>query len=70
MNDVRVSPEYLKRSTEAGTSLLGASPTGEFCATYAAHRSEAVERLVLSNPQSDYRARVRRSVRRGRRRTA
>jgi uncharacterized protein len=58
MNDLRVSLGHLQRSIGAVTSLLGTSFTGGLCATYAARRPEDVERLVLLNPQLDYRART------------
>jgi uncharacterized protein len=58
LNDIRVSLAYVRESTGArAVSLLGASFTGGACAYYAAMRPDEVTRLVLLNPQLDYKQR-------------
>jgi len=58
LNDIRVSLERL--STESGATalhLLGASFGGGLAAYYAAKRPAEISRLVLLNPQLDYKNR-------------
>jgi pimeloyl-ACP methyl ester carboxylesterase len=59
LNDIRVAFAELRDATGAvSVSLLGASFTGGVCAYYAAKRSGETERLVLLNPQLDYKQRT------------
>lgn len=58
LNDIRVCLSFVREATSAqAVSLLGASFTGGACAYYAAKRPEEVTRLVLLNPQLDYKQR-------------
>ena len=58
LNDIRVALEYVCEATGAGVpSLLGASFGGGLCAYYAAKRPEELGRLVLLNPQLNYKDR-------------
>ena len=59
LNDIRVAVEYVREATGARRlSLLGASFAGGVCAYYAARRSSELDRLVLLNPQLDYKQRT------------
>jgi uncharacterized protein len=59
LNDIRVALGEAKRMTSASAvSLLGASFGGGICAYYAAKRPAEVQRLVLFNPQLDYKRRT------------
>jgi alpha-beta hydrolase superfamily lysophospholipase len=58
LNDIRVALSYLREATGAQeVSLLGASFGGGICAYYAAKRPAELTRLVLLNPQLDYKKR-------------
>lgn len=58
LNDIRVALAHAREATGARTvSLLGTSFGGGLCAYYAAKRPDEVARLVLLNPQFDYKAR-------------
>ncbi len=59
LNDIRVAIAHVR--TESGTysvSLLGASFGGGICGYYAAKRPNEITRLVLLNPQFDYKKRT------------
>ncbi len=59
LNDIRVSLTHLREATGASElSLCGASFAGGICAYYAAKRPEDLSRLVLLNPQVDYKKRT------------
>jgi len=59
LNDIRVALAYVRKATSASRiSLLGASFAGGVCAYYAAKRPEEIDRLVLLNPQLDYKKRT------------
>ncbi|MFJ6566368.1 alpha/beta hydrolase [Streptomyces sp. NPDC091292] len=59
LNDIRVGIAYLRNATTAQEiTLLGASFGGGICAYYAAKRSADLSRLVLFNPQLDYKRRT------------
>ncbi len=59
LNDIRVALAQLRDATgAAAVSLLGASFGGGICAYYAAKRRAEVTRLVLLNPQLDYKKRT------------
>jgi pimeloyl-ACP methyl ester carboxylesterase len=59
LNDIRVALAHAREATGASsTSLLGASFGGGICAYYAAKRPDEVVRLVLLNPQLDYKKRT------------
>lgn len=59
LNDIRVAlAEVRELSGAARLSLLGASFTGGVCAYYAAKRTSEIDRLVLLNPQLDYKKRT------------
>lgn len=59
LNDIRVALACVREATGAGrTSLLGASFGGGICAYYAARRPEEIARLVLLNPQLNYKKRT------------
>lgn len=59
LNDIRVNLAYLREVANATeVSLLGASFGGGICAYYAAKRPEDLSRLVLLNPQFDYKWRT------------
>ncbi len=59
LNDIRVALEYVREATDARRpSLLGASFAGGVCAYYAARRPGELDRLVLFNPQLDYKQRT------------
>ena len=59
LNDIRVALHHVREATGATrTSLLGTSFGGGICGYYAAHRPEEVLRLVLLNPQLDYKRRT------------
>lgn len=59
LNDIRVALVALRDSTGAQElSLLGASFGGGICAYYAAKRPDELSRLVLLNPQLDYKKRT------------
>ncbi|ONI70481.1 alpha/beta hydrolase [Actinosynnema sp. ALI-1.44] len=58
LNDIRVAIARLRESTGVeAVSLLGASFGGGLCAYYAAKRPEELTRLVLLNPQLNYKDR-------------
>jgi hypothetical protein len=55
LNDIRVAlAEVREMSSAVRLSLLGASFAGGVCAYYAAKRASEIDRLVLLNPQLDY----------------
>jgi uncharacterized protein len=59
LNDIRVALAYVREAAGArAVSLLGASFSGGICAYYAAKRPVEVSRLVLLNPQLDYKQRT------------
>ncbi|MEW2166202.1 alpha/beta fold hydrolase [Streptomyces sp. NPDC007084] len=59
LNDIRVAVACLRKATNAHEiTLLGASFAGGVCAYYAAGRPGDVSRLVLFNPQLDYKWRT------------
>ncbi|MFH8886237.1 alpha/beta hydrolase [Streptomyces californicus] len=59
LNDIGVMLGYLRQEVGAReVTLLGASFGGGICAYYAADRPEEVARLVLFNPQLDYKLRT------------
>lgn len=58
LNDIRVALARAREATRArNVSLLGASFGGGLCAYYAAKRPGGVARLVLLNPQLNYKDR-------------
>jgi uncharacterized protein len=58
LNDIRVAIDHAREATGASAiSLLGASFGGGLCAYYAAKRPEELTRLVLLNPQLNYKDR-------------
>lgn len=59
LNDIRVVIGHLRAETGVGSvSLLGASFGGGICGYYAAKRQDEIHRLVLLNPQFDYKKRT------------
>lgn len=59
LNDIRVALTQVREVTGASeVSLLGASFSGGLCAYYAAKCPNKVTRLVLLNPQLDYKKRT------------
>jgi alpha-beta hydrolase superfamily lysophospholipase len=59
LNDIRVALASVQDSSGASRlSLCGASFAGGVCAYYAAQRSAEIDRLVLFNPQLDYKLRT------------
>ncbi|ONH21817.1 alpha/beta hydrolase [Pseudofrankia asymbiotica] len=59
LNDIRVAFSTVRGATGvASVSLLGASFGGGICGHYAAKRSDDVTRLVLLNPQFNYKWRT------------
>ncbi|MGV9679336.1 alpha/beta hydrolase [Nocardia sp. NPDC003482] len=59
LNDIRVSIAHLREATDTDEiSLCGASFAGGICAYYAAKRPDDLSRLVLLNPQVDYKQRT------------
>lgn len=59
LNDIRVALKYVREATGAHRlNLLGASFAGGVCAYYAARRPGQLDRLVLLNPQLDYKQRT------------
>lgn len=59
LNDIRVALHFVRQTTEAtAVSLVGASFGGGICGYYAAQRPAEVQRLVLLNPQFDYKKRT------------
>lgn len=59
LNDIRVAVAHVQTETGASSvSLLGASFGGGLCGYYAAKRSDEITRLVLLNPQFDYKKRT------------
>lgn len=59
LNDIRVMLAHVHKATQAEQiTLLGASFGGGICAYYAAKRPSEVTRLVLFNPQLDYKRRT------------
>lgn len=58
LNDIRVALAHTREATGASMlSLLGASFGGGLCAYYAAKRLDELTRLVLLNPQLNYKDR-------------
>jgi uncharacterized protein len=59
LNDIRVALAIVQEAANASRlSLLGASFTGGVCAYYAAREPGQLDRLVLLNPQLDYKLRT------------
>jgi hypothetical protein len=59
LNDIRVALAKVRDLSGAKRlSLLGASFAGGVCAYYAAKRASEIDRLVLLNPQLDYKQRT------------
>ncbi|WP_308162960.1 alpha/beta hydrolase [Nocardia alni] len=59
LNDIRAALAYVRDATGASElALLGASFGGGICAYYAAKRPAELSRLVLLNPQFDYKWRT------------
>ncbi|MFI6217006.1 alpha/beta hydrolase [Nocardia brasiliensis] len=59
LNDIRVNLAFLREATAAHElNLLGASFGGGICGYYAAKRPDELTRLVLLNPQFDYKKRT------------
>ncbi|WP_026150849.1 alpha/beta hydrolase [Streptomyces prunicolor] len=59
LNDIRVMLAHVRKATGAEeVTLLGASFGGGICAYYAAKHPEDVSRLVLFNPQLNYKRRT------------
>jgi uncharacterized protein len=59
LNDIRVALAHVQTQTQAqAVSLLGASFGGGICGYYAAKRPDEITRLVLLNPQLDYKKRT------------
>lgn len=59
MNDIASALDYLRETSGVTRlSLLGASFAGGVCAHYAAKRPAEIDRLVLLNPQLDYKQRT------------
>jgi alpha-beta hydrolase superfamily lysophospholipase len=59
LNDIRVAVEQVRAlAGVTRVSLLGASFGGGICAYYASKRPAEVDRLVLLNPQLDYKRRT------------
>ncbi|MEU3187436.1 alpha/beta fold hydrolase [Streptomyces sp. NPDC006923] len=59
LNDIRVVLAYAREATGAeDITLLGASFGGGLCAYYTAKRPEEISRLVLFNPQLNYKKRT------------
>jgi hypothetical protein len=59
LNDIRVAIAQAREVTGAGSvSLLGASFGGGICAYYTAKRPTEMDRLVLLNPQFNYKRRT------------
>jgi len=59
LNDIRVVIAHVRAKTDVrSVSLLGTSFGGGICGYYAAKRSNEITRLVLLNPQFDYKKRT------------
>jgi uncharacterized protein len=59
LNDIRVALASVQEAIGASRlTLLGASFSGGVCAYYAAKRTAEIDRLVLLNPQLDYKLRT------------
>jgi alpha-beta hydrolase superfamily lysophospholipase len=59
LNDIRVALQHVRQATQvADVHLLGASFGGGICGYYAAKRPDELSRLVLLNPQFDYKLRT------------
>ncbi|MFE2673098.1 alpha/beta hydrolase [Streptomyces hygroscopicus] len=59
LNDIRAAITYVRETASAREiTLLGASFGGGICAYYAAKRPADISRLVLFNPQLDYKWRT------------
>jgi alpha-beta hydrolase superfamily lysophospholipase len=59
LNDIRVAVAHAQEVTGVGrVSLLGTSFGGGICGYYAAKRPDEIARLVLLNPQLDYKKRT------------
>lgn len=59
LNDIRVALAHVRHATGvSAVSLLGASFGGGLCGYYAAKRPVEIDRLVLLNPQLNYKRRT------------
>lgn len=58
LNDIRVALAWLQAAGIERLSLLGASFSGGACAYYAARRATEIDRLILLNPQLNYKKRT------------
>lgn len=59
LNDIRVAISHIREMSGATVvSLLGTSFGGGICAYYAAKQPDEIQRLVLLNPQLDYKKRT------------
>src|SRR5580658_6025702 len=59
LNDIRLALSFVRETINLErVSLLGASFGGGVCAYYAAKRPDEIDRLVLLNPQLDYKKRT------------
>jgi alpha-beta hydrolase superfamily lysophospholipase len=59
LNDIRLALSFVRETINLErVSLLGASFGGGVCAYYAAKRPDEIDRLVLLNPQLDYKKRA------------
>jgi pimeloyl-ACP methyl ester carboxylesterase len=58
LNDIRVALTWLRAAGIERLSLLGASFSGGPCAYYAGRRADEVDRLILLNPQLNYKKRT------------
>src|SRR5580658_8544851 len=59
LNDIRVALAYVREAIGVErVSLLGASFGGGICGYYAAKRPDEIDRLVMLNPQLDYKKRT------------
>src|SRR5882672_1688567 len=58
LNDIRVALAWLQAAGMGRLSLLGASFSGGACAYYAARRAAEIDRLILLNPQLNYKKRT------------
>jgi len=59
LNDIRVALAHIRETTHAQhVSLLGASFGGGICGYYAAKRADEIARLVMLNPQFNYKLRT------------
>jgi hypothetical protein len=59
LNDIDTAVSHVREETlEERIALIGASFTGGACALYSARRPRNIDRLVLLNPQLDYKQRT------------